>query len=281
LANETKASPDCANCGAAVSGSYCGACGQRVEQHLHSLWEFLAEAAEVFTHADSRLWRTLAALLLRPGYLTQQFLAGRRASYLSPFRLYLAVSILFFLVVSMTAAHTGSAAQASVSAASDLCRDSVSHVPGPDWIRAPFFGACMKSQADQGRELRELFIRNLGRAMFVFLPLLAAFMKLLYLRPARSYITHLVLLVHNHAFVFLLLSLLLATLHWIHRDAPVTVLVRGLLCYLAFYLYRSMQRVYGEGWARTLGKFSAVLLAYLTCAAATVFLTGLYSAETL
>ena len=264
-----------------MSGSYCSACGQRVENHLQSLWDFLAEAAEVFTHADSRLWRTLAALLLRPGYLTQQFLAGRRASYLSPFRLYLVVSIVFFLVVSVTGAHPGNAAHASVSAANDLCRDSVSHVPGPDWIREPFFSACLKSQADQGRELRELFIRNLGRAMFVFLPLLAAFMKLLYRRPARTYITHLVLLVHNHAFVFLLMSLVLASLHWIHRDAPAVLLVRGLLCYLAYYLYRSMQRVYEEGWTRTLGKFSAVLLAYLTCAAATVFLTGLYSAETL
>ena len=65
--------------------------------HVPSFVEFLGEAAEVFTHADSRLWRTIAPLLFRPGFLTQQFLQGRRASYLPPFRLYIVVSLLFFL----------------------------------------------------------------------------------------------------------------------------------------------------------------------------------------
>jgi hypothetical protein len=261
---------------------------------LHSLWDFLTEAAEVLTHADSRLWRTLVPLVLRPGYLTQQFIEGRRASYLSPFRLYFAVSILFFVVVSATGARSGhgngavSASQATASTVKPanpdidkLCRDSVSQVPGPSWIRQSFFDACEKSQADHGRALREIFIRNLGRAMFLFLPLLAAFMKLLYRKPRRSYVTHLVLLVHNHAFVFLLMSGVLATLYWLRLDAPLMWIIRGLICYLIYYLYRSMQRVYAQSWPRTLIKFTAVLAAYLACAAFTVFLTGLYSAEIL
>jgi hypothetical protein len=261
---------------------------------LHSLWDFLGEAAEVLTDADSRLWRTLAALLLRPGFLTRQFLEGRRAGYLSPFRLYFVVSILFFVVVSATGVrtrpgdHSAGASQATsagVQAANsdtdNLCRDSVSHVPGPSLIRQAFFDACKKSQVDHGRELREIFIRNLGRAMFLFLPLLAAFMKLLYRKPDRSYLTHLVLLVHNHAFAFLLMSGVLATLYWVRVDAPLVWFLRGLMCYLVYYLYRSMQQVYAQGWLRTLVKFTAVVVAYLLCAALTVFLTGLYSAEML
>ena len=188
--------------------------------------------------------------------------------------------------VSMTGGQTSNAGHATVAGsaaapADQLCRDSVSHVPGPSWIRERFFSACEKSQADHGRQLRELFIRNLGRAMFVFLPLLAALMKLLYWRSPRSYITHLVLLVHNHALVFLLMSTVLAVQHWIHLEAPVVLLVRGLMCYLVYYLYRSMQRVYAESWWRTSAKFMAVFVAYLACAACTVFLTGLYSAGTL
>ena len=54
-------------------------------------------ATEDLTHADSRLWRTLAALLFKPGHLTREFLAGRRARYLPPVRLYLVLSVLFFL----------------------------------------------------------------------------------------------------------------------------------------------------------------------------------------
>src|SRR5262245_5324652 len=96
------ASAQCQNCGAAVSGRYCAACGQRLEPPLHSIWHFFKTATEDLTHADSRLWRTLGALLFRPGYLTREFLLGRRARYLPPVRLYLVISVMFFLWASTT-----------------------------------------------------------------------------------------------------------------------------------------------------------------------------------
>lgn len=290
----------CTNCGVPVSGKYCSACGQSVEYHLHSLWDLLGEAAEVLTHADSRLWRTLVPLLIRPGFLTQQFLAGRRASYIPPFRLYLVVSVLFFLVVSLTqtpAAQPAISAQSSASpessissptqvngkSAADLCESVIGHtlLPGANKLRQPFLSACIKSQADNGRELRENFIRNIGRSMFLFLPLLAAFMKLLYWRPRRSYVTHLVLLLHNHAFVFLLIAIVLAEEHWLHVNTVSSwpaLIVDG---YIIYYIYRSMRRVYAQGWWRTLIKFVALSAAYLTCAACTILIAGLYSAESL
>jgi len=86
------------NCGVPLSGEYCAACGQRHEPHVHTLTHFAAEAFESITHADSRVWRTLLYLLTRPGLLTREFLAGRRVSYLPPFRLYLVISVVFFLV---------------------------------------------------------------------------------------------------------------------------------------------------------------------------------------
>src|SRR5215469_6728606 len=92
----------CDNCGAAVTGRYCAACGQRLEPPLHTLWHFIAVTTEDLTHTDSRLWRTLGALLCRPGYLTREFLAGRRARYLPPVRLYLVISVVFFLWASAT-----------------------------------------------------------------------------------------------------------------------------------------------------------------------------------
>jgi hypothetical protein len=59
---------------------------------------FASEAFESITHADSRLWRTLVYLLTRPGRLTKEFFEGKRARYLPPFRLYLVISVVFFLV---------------------------------------------------------------------------------------------------------------------------------------------------------------------------------------
>lgn len=94
----------CENCGAGLAGPYCAECGQRHHDHpVHHFWHFIGEATEDLTHADSRLWQTLFALLFRPGFLTREFLDGRRVRYLPPVRLYLVVSLLFFLVVGLHA----------------------------------------------------------------------------------------------------------------------------------------------------------------------------------
>jgi hypothetical protein len=88
----------CQNCGAPLSGPFCKTCGQREQSHIVSLGHLLSEAVGDIYNLDSRLWRTLKLLLIRPGQLTVEFLAGRRASYVPPFRLYLVVSILLFLL---------------------------------------------------------------------------------------------------------------------------------------------------------------------------------------
>ena len=67
--------------------------------HVHTLSHFAAEAFESLTHADSRVWKTLGYLLARPGLLTREFLDGRRARYLPPFRLYIVISLVFFLAM--------------------------------------------------------------------------------------------------------------------------------------------------------------------------------------
>jgi len=91
-------SPDCLNCGAYMRGQYCAVCGQRSRSRLISLWELISDAFGDLLEIDSRLWRTLVPLLIRPGRLTHDYLQGRRARYMPPFRMYLVLSLLFFVV---------------------------------------------------------------------------------------------------------------------------------------------------------------------------------------
>lgn len=91
-------SPDCLNCGTRLKGQYCGLCGQRARNRLISLWELISEAFGDLLEIDSRLWRTLIPLLTRPGRLTRDYLEGRRARYMPPFRTYLVLSVIFFVV---------------------------------------------------------------------------------------------------------------------------------------------------------------------------------------
>ncbi len=88
----------CLNCGARLRGQYCGSCGQRARSRLISLWELVRDAFGDLFELDSRLWRTVTPLLIRPGLLTADYLAGRRARYMPPFRMYLVLSLVFFLI---------------------------------------------------------------------------------------------------------------------------------------------------------------------------------------
>src|SRR5450755_4233942 len=90
----------CKNCDAALLGRFCVNCSQAANVHVPTTLELAHEFLEGLTHSDSRLWRTLTTLWFKPGKLTQEFVAGRRIAYLPPFRLYLVLSILFFLLTS-------------------------------------------------------------------------------------------------------------------------------------------------------------------------------------
>lgn len=88
----------CLNCGATLAGQYCASCGQRANSRLISVWELMRDAFGDLLELDSRIWQTLIPLAIRPGQLTRDYLRGRRARFMPPFRTYLVLSVLFFLV---------------------------------------------------------------------------------------------------------------------------------------------------------------------------------------
>jgi Protein of unknown function (DUF3667) len=298
----------CDNCGASVPDKYCGNCGQRLEPPLQSVWHFIQIAAEDVTHADSRVWRTLGALLLKPGFLTREFLDGRRASYLPPVRLYLVLSVVFFLwfsateqkmkVVQLDAPHNAAGAVAATPGRHEYgpmapqqpgespeqradreCPNLSYQGPGQAWILPRLQRACRLIALDNGRSVRDAYLHNVPRAMFLFLPLLAAGMMLLYWRPRRYYVEHLLLFVHNHAFGFLLLLLAAALSALLPVTAP---WLRFAVClYIPWYVYRSMRVVYGQGRWLTLAKLLMLSLFYLVSGSLMLALAVAYSALTL
>ncbi len=98
---EEMAPQTCRNCGAPVDGAYCSTCGQETKLRLPTLREFLREAAGRYVALDGRFWRTVFALLVRPGFLTREYLAGRRRRYIRPARLYLFATLIFFAVTRL------------------------------------------------------------------------------------------------------------------------------------------------------------------------------------
>lgn len=89
----------CLNCGTALAGDYCHACGQR--GHVHrTLTAFFHDLLHGVFHFEGKVWNTLPRLAWRPGELTRDYIEGKRASFVSPMALFLFSVFLMFAVVS-------------------------------------------------------------------------------------------------------------------------------------------------------------------------------------
>lgn len=88
----------CANCETPLAGPHCHVCGQLAEDFHKSVWKLTVEAVESLLHLDGRLFTTLPNLIRRPGKLTRDYMEGRRASQVAPFRMFLVILLIAFFV---------------------------------------------------------------------------------------------------------------------------------------------------------------------------------------
>jgi hypothetical protein len=88
----------CLNCGTETPGSYCPACGQLNIEPKQSVWHLINHFFSDITHFDGKFFVTVKDLFLKPGFLSREYMIGRRMSYLDPIRMYIFTSAIFFLI---------------------------------------------------------------------------------------------------------------------------------------------------------------------------------------
>lgn len=89
---------NCLNCGTDVVGKYCHICGQENIEPKETTWHLLVHLFEDLTHFDGKFFTSMKDLIWKPGFLSLEYMKGRRARYLNPIRMYLFTSFIFFLV---------------------------------------------------------------------------------------------------------------------------------------------------------------------------------------
>jgi len=292
----------CLDCGSVVTGRFCAECGQAADVHVLTVHDVSHDVVHSALHLDSRVWRTLRALVLRPGELTNEFIRGRRQRYLPPFRLYLILSVMFFALSALlpegqlvhvdakgdTVVAYGRATPEGVAPPADLsgaqCNVDLDGALG-ERLNPLLKEACAKIVADNGRRLAQVFLQNAPKLMFLFLPLMAAVAMLFYWKPRRLYAEHLVMFLHVHALVFLWLSAT-SVINTIATTglpgmALFSLLTAVLMAYLPWYVFRAMRVVYGEGRWRTGLKFAVLSLLYFVLLGVTMLGGMLYTALSL
>ena len=284
-ANAAAEQAQCPNCGAPIGASYCAQCGQETSLALPTVRALLREAAGRYVALDGRLWRTMSALLFRPGFLTLEYFAGRRRRYIRPARLFLVLSVVLFAVMGwagraallvdkdLIRAEREAPARAKAAAKDDVSvaieRDLKLHmdIAEDSWLdplrnRAETFNALPLQQ--KAEQLFAGVLRYGPYAIVALLPAFALLLKLVYLGRARRYplrprryVAHLVFAAHNHAFLLLVGVLAMAL--------PVPVLRSALGVWVIVYLLWSMKAVYGGRWSGVLARASVLLIAYAIC----------------
>lgn len=255
--------PSCLNCAAPFVPErrhYCPECGQETRLTPPTLRDLVQQFGGAYVSTEGALWRTLRLLLLRPGELTAQYLAGRRKQFVQPLRLYLTVSVLVLLLARLIGAGGPMSGVDNPQMAASLQSAKPS-------VRLSFYGTavglkdgvffcdgfptliCQRFrtviQTDPAafliklRAINDRVVGSWGMVMFLLLPLFTLGLALVYRNRRLAYTEHLVHALHLHTFWFIVLAVMLVRVSW--------VTVGGLLLMVAYTLWAG-RRVYGGRW---------------------------------
>lgn len=290
----------CKNCQNDVGSlTYCPVCGQKSDTHVLKFRELLAELADGLFNLDSRLWRSLIPLVAHPGKLTNEYLSGRRMHYLPPFRLYLILSIIFFLIPDNDFSFNedvgeiigaGENAQTSppdenLEAEDVLLEDSCSFdgLPQHSFYTALMRDACT-TFAENPEQLTSALSESIPVMMILGIPLVALFMKLIYPFSGRYYVEHVIFLFHVHAFYFFV-SILMAISSLLGQAYPVLFapmdwlrIIAGF--YIPVYIFLAMRKVYRGTKLATFFKAFLILVGYGFSVSVVMSIGMLYTALT-
>lgn len=314
----------CLNCNKPLNNeeNFCPECGQKNDIQILNFRHFIHTIFSGLLSYDSRLWRTIAALMFHPGKVSKDYIKGKRAQYANPFQFYLTISIIFFLLLgminkydefvktdeqkklfqtsksdsqstkvgklvdnptekelqsmklnidSLTIGNNKSGLSAKIlkynafyKSHSALSADAALDSMGEKhnfWNRFYYskVGDAFKIIDDGGTTLVKKIISNLSIALFVFLPIFAIFLKLIYIRRHLNYMEHLVF-VFNTQSVFFLLMILVLVLSLFTENAGSLIFTMIFL----IYLYLALLNFYNQRWFKTFVKFVLLNFIYLT-----------------
>jgi hypothetical protein len=287
----------CDNCLSELSpgARYCDHCGQkRIDLKDHSVWHLIVDSVGDFFHLDSKFVATIRPLLFRPGFLTNEYLAGRRVRYFAPFKLFLFISFLYFLTSGLL--HPGSptndyeqgpgsgqdtsAASAGKKSGYNLTLDNAYTVaiampddslrkiikaeglnhfvnrnyPDASWWTKGMIKQVIRNRLQGSVSFSGNMQKTIPKLIFILVPFFALLLKILYSGKKVLFYNHVIFSFHLLSFYFLA-SLILAFMDLI--SSWISMLFPFVLM---VYLYFALRKVYREKILTTLWKFIVFLL---------------------
>lgn len=259
------------NCGAALPTAFCAQCGeQRASDRHYSLFHFGEEILESFAHLDGSLFRTLKALVRRPGELTAAYMRGERSRYMKPLQLFVIVSVAYFVVAVAT----------NVRTFDTPLRYQVAQWEKPARMVARRVAERQTTLAQYSEIFNHTSTTQAKTLVIVMIPVFAVLVAAIEFRKRRFALHHVVFSLHTYTALLILLMgadlLVFPPMSFFLRQGALLLHTSadGVLSLLTLagvfaYLRLSLARAYGDGRLSALLKASvmvlgmvAILLAY-------------------
>lgn len=236
-------SQSCPECATPLVGEYCHHCGEKLpDAHDLTMKHFLHHGLHELTHFDSKIFRTLQALVFRPGLLTVEYLAGRRQRYVLPLRLFLVIFALNFFLYTRPG----------------IALYDIRFITTAAPQSKPFADALERSASKRHMDKDALFDRinehwQHNASLFQLMDVFFFAVCLAVLNWRRYFVEHLIFSLHTLSFSLLVSSVLwLYYLHYGMRQSIFLMLIS--LTVLFLYLLRAVPRMYGTTGGKTLLK---------------------------
>lgn len=257
--------PACANCGCTELQRFCPRCGQENEPSALPLHHVMRDVLEEFLRFDAKLWTTLSTLMRQPGRITREYLQGRRACWVSPVKLFLALIFVQVLLRSFAPGWFGAGdlerqsaglrkgyamlgALLPRSAAPDDAPPAAKTAPRTDGCQDAVNEALQKrSRREQERNRTAWLTGNATTMALARVPLFAALFAILYRRQSRYYIEHVIFTLHLQSAVTLIDT---AGAVGGGMGLPIAGFVANLAALV--YAFRAFQEVYRDKRPRTI-----------------------------
>ena len=220
----------CQNCGTDIKGKFCHACGQRASlAYNRSIKSFIEHFFEELFVWDSRALRSIKYLLIRPGFLTHEYISGRVQSYISPLKLFLFTSLISFFIM--------------IKADPDVYSSMVTESDKETDYIASFI---LEKESNSG-ESKELYIDNFNEQVsgnitlyvFFIMVVFSVLLKIIYITKKIFYVEHLVFTLHF--FTFVLICMFAGTFIDTIWDSAVVVFIYVIPI---IYLFLALKTVY-------------------------------------
>ncbi|MFI5211948.1 MAG: DUF3667 domain-containing protein [Ignavibacteria bacterium] len=230
----------CASCGKILYGKYCSQCGEKITDPKDlSLFKFISQTLDIFSNFDSKFFRSFWYLVSRPGFLTLEYLSGRRINYRKPLQFFLIINILYFFIQPFTILNvfnTNLDSHRNEQMYSKIAGQMVSEKISIENISLQDYGAKFNST-----------IEKLSRSLIlVNIPIYALIVFALSFRKRKYFGESLIFSIHIYSFILIITSLILFIVRLLDPAVLLndSIMTAVIFAVLSCYLYIASGRVF-------------------------------------